>query len=48
MLYFHCFYTSISTCHQEGPRKPGGTEANGTHMLLVYGDVNLLGKIKNT
>jgi hypothetical protein len=36
--YFTIFSLNLVYCQQEGQ------ELNGTHQLLVYGDVNMLGK----
>jgi hypothetical protein len=37
------FQLCFRICHQESSGKPGGTENNGTHQLLIYADnANLL------
>jgi hypothetical protein len=44
MLYHHYFLLSFRICNQDDERKQKGMELNGTHHLLLYADINLLGK----
>jgi hypothetical protein len=43
MLYHHCLSTLFRVCHRRVQVNQFGLKLNGTHQLLVYSDINILG-----